>query len=1376
MILPMIAVAILVATAVLVSNVIQFSKFNDATIENDLNQSVLHLSSEIALMKSKSHIAAVLVANDKNIVLAMKTHDREALLSRAAQLFETTEMDFITILDMQGIVLARGHAPDLYGDDLSAVSSIKRAIDGTHITTLVRTVQPVLRQSADSDPLRTVGIFVASGIAIADEQGELLGVLAVGFRLDSNEFMDRQKNLSGNEYTLFVNNECVATTIDHDDGTRAMHTFQPDFIRQAASASDTAVERWRSGGRDIIGKHLPLLDINGEVIGVLTVAKYLTDSQHAVRSFITVGSLVVFILLLICMPILWMVTKYIAAPIKKRLAQVHYDSLTGIYNRRYFNENIKRVLGSLSRSGGTLSLMMIDIDFFKKYNDTYGHNEGDRCLKIVAKTLSESVKRADDFVARYGGEEFVVVLPNTDENGARIIAGKLLENIRHCGITHEKNEAAACVTISIGVAIGIVTHTQSGEHYIKCADDMLYESKKNGRNRYSLAALTALTQSSSDVSSEEHKQRKKLEKTEGLFGELERLVQAGKTGDFNIILSADNLSPVETEAIRLLNEASNNFRNALEYDIMKYKLTSEALNIALWDTDVVSGNLLEPNNKYKWSQEFRHMLGFTDENDFPNELHSWSDRLHPDDKERTLEAILAHVNDHTRKTPYNIEYRLMLQEGEYRYFHAFGTTQRDSAGYPLRVAGGLRDITERKQIKETLKRHEELLLAVNRVAEILLTADIEHAMESFTLGLAILESCLDVDRVHIWRNEEIDGIPCFVLKYQWLSDTGRQKPEVPVGLKFSVSDVPEWEEILLRGECINAPLADLPQHYQDRLHPYAIQSLAMFPMLQDNELIGFFSIDNCRQERTFTPDELDLLRSTGLMLTSFFNRQEQSKKLHEAEERTKLMLDSTPLCCQLWDSNLQTIDCNEAAVRLYGYKNKQEYIERFFMECLPEYQPNGERSLEKAMMLVNKAFDEGRCVFEWMHQLPDGTPIPAEVTLVRVRHKEGFVVVGYTRDLREMREAEERIKLMLNATPLSCELWDKEARIIDCNEETVRFFGVQDKQEIIDQIFNFSPEYQPDGMRSQTKVEMYNRRAFAEGRAVFHWTHQLRDGTLIPVEVTLVKIKYRGEDAVAAYSRDLREYNRMMAEIENSLLAAQEANRAKSDFLSRMSHEMLTPMNAIMGMTQILIMRNRADELRTYLQEINTSSHHLLRLINDLLDISGKTNGAFALNEAEFSLTSMLSEVRHSLNRDIQEKQQNLTCNIDSNMPDWIIGDEKRLAQVLRYLLSNAIKFSPDHSEIQLSVETLSSKTEELQLQITVSDNGIGISQDQQKNIFDVFVQVDGSSSRKYDGTGLGLPMARRIIELMGGKIWVESEPDQGAKFTFTCKLRNIYV
>ena len=170
--------------------------------------------------------------------------------------------------------------------------------------------------------------------------------------------------------------------------------------------------------------------------------------------------------------------------------EVNYDALTEIYNRRFMEDNLKRLIKNIARAGGgLLSVLMIDIDFFKKYNDTYGHSEGDVCLKSVAKAIAATVMRPDDFVARYDGEEFAVILPHTDEKGACVMAEKILEGVRACGIPHKKSKAAECVTVSIGVTTANIDLPCDGDEYIKRADEALYMSKGSGRNKYTYLAV-----------------------------------------------------------------------------------------------------------------------------------------------------------------------------------------------------------------------------------------------------------------------------------------------------------------------------------------------------------------------------------------------------------------------------------------------------------------------------------------------------------------------------------------------------------------------------------------------------------------------------------------------------------------------------------------------------------------------------------------------------------------------------------------------------------------------------------------------------------------------------------------------------------------------
>jgi signal transduction histidine kinase/DNA-binding response OmpR family regulator len=245
-----------------------------------------------------------------------------------------------------------------------------------------------------------------------------------------------------------------------------------------------------------------------------------------------------------------------------------------------------------------------------------------------------------------------------------------------------------------------------------------------------------------------------------------------------------------------------------------------------------------------------------------------------------------------------------------------------------------------------------------------------------------------------------------------------------------------------------------------------------------------------------------------------------------------------------------------------------------------------------------------------------------------------------------------------------------------------------------------------------------------------------------------------------------------ITELEHSREESEKANRAKSNFLSNMSHEMRTPLNAIIGMTAIA--KNARDiERKDYcLNKINDASAHLLGVINDILDMSKIEANKLELSPVSFAFEKMLQKVVNVINYRVDEKQQNFTVRIDKNIPTLVIGDDLRLAQVLANLLSNAVKFTPEGGNIRLSAKLENHDEQLCTIRMEVSDSGIGITPEQQARLFNSFEQADSGISRKYGGTGLGLAISKRIVELMDGKIWIESEAGKGSTFIFTVRLK----
>ena len=546
------------------------------------------------------------------------------------------------------------------------------------------------------------------------------------------------------------------------------------------------------------------------------------------------------------------------------------------------------------------------------------------------------------------------------------------------------------------------------------------------------------------------------------------------------------------------------------------------------------------------------------------------------------------------------------------------------------------------------------------------------------------------------------------------------------------------------------------------------------------------------------------------------------RRLEGAEEFTKLMLDSTPLCCQLWDKDLRTIDCNEAGVALYGLKDKQEYLERFH-EFSPELQPCGRRSGELAAERVQEAFAKGRCVFEWMHRKPDGTPIPAEVTLVRVRHKDEYIVAGYTRDLREQKEMMghiERRNELLNVinriaslllVPVGeaffeGSLLEAMGHIGTCMEAdraqiwqngpdgeacTLRHEWVSERGRQCPAI-PLGTEFQARAARKETlrrgepingpvsALEQEDQGLFLSlglksvialplfSKGTFWGVYCMggcrRERTYTHDEVTILSSAgLMLVNAIHRFEQSLQ--------IRGALEHATAATLAKSSFLSTMSHEIRTPMNAIIGMTEVAKRAAGAEGKDYALEKIGKASAHLLGVINDILDMSKIEANKLQLAHVEFDVRDLVQKAVSFIQFRIEEKRHRLSIDIEDKIPSRCAGDDQRLTQVLTNLLSNAVKFTPDEGEISIRVSLAGKANGICELRFDVADNGIGISAGQQEKLFRAFEQAESGTTRQYGGTGLGLPISKSIVELMGGTLSVVSKPGKGSRFTFSVRL-----
>ncbi len=344
---------------------------------------------------------------------------------------------------------------------------------------------------------------------------------------------------------------------------------------------------------------------------------------------------------------------------------------------------------------------------------------------------------------------------------------------------------------------------------------------------------------------------------------------------------------------------------------------------------------------------------------------------------------------------------------------------------------------------------------------------------------------------------------------------------------------------------------------------------------------------------------------------------------------------------------------------------------------------------------------------------------------------------------------------------------DAELHVIYCNPGAYRMSGYTPEEVGLD----LGPRRIYDDETSARIIDAL-RYAVRHG----HWQGEAemirRDGTRLPVEQQLFSIRDGEKIYVGTIMRDVSKIKEAQRELLRAKEQAEEANRAKSQFLSNMSHEIRTPMNAIIGMTKIAKATDEIGKIRSCLTHVETSSNHLLNIINDVLDLSKVESGRFELYDESFDLEQVLQDLVHVISIKAEEKRQDLFVRIENNVPRRLLGDSVRFTQVIMNLISNAIKFTPVEGRVELHVRIRERARASVVLEVIVSDTGIGMSEKQMQGLFQAFSQADGSITKRYGGTGLGLAISQKIVTIMGGDIQVDSEVGVGSRFSFAVPFK----
>ena len=867
-------------------------------------------------------------------------------------------------------------------------------------------------------------------------------------------------------------------------------------------------------------------------------------------------------------------------------------------------------------------------------------------------------------------------------------------------------------------------------------------------------------------------------------------------------------------------------------------LALQATHDGVWDWNVRS-------NQVYYSSRLKELLGYKD-HELTSHFESFESLFHPEDHDRVMAAIQLHL---TQRTPFDVEWRGQIKTGGYRWFSARGQATWDETGRPLRMAGSIRDITERKDMEEALRQSEEMLrtqaLVLENMAEgvqmasedgiIFSTNPAWDAIFGYTRGellgqhvsvlndppeeaAHIAERIIVELKVHgTWhgevRSRKKDGTPFWTFAH--VSTLGEAGEKYWITVQQDITSRKRAEEALSESEQrfrIFAASAPIGIFHTDRHGAvlYSNRKWQQISGLTDEESLDSGWMNALAPEdqeaaaavwqqalqsdqqysveyRIIRPDgevrwvhaQTVAIRSSTSELTGYVStvediteRKQAERTLHENEERFRRLSASSPVGIFQTDVEGACEYTNPQWQQITGLTLEEGLGNGWVDAIVPD---------DRDTVLANwkdRISGGYNIVQEFRFRRPDGEVrwVIERSTALLSDAGNPLGYVGTTEDITERKRAEAALQLseakvraVVDGIADGVITISEKGIIESVNPAAQRLFGYTAAELQGQNISRLMPS--PYQKMHDGYLERYlttgERKIIGIGREL---VGQHKDGTTFSMDLAVSEIHVGERRLFSGIVRDITARKRAERALRQAKEAAEQANRAKSEFLAMMSHEIRTPMNGVIGMTGLLLDTRLTAEQHDFATTVRSSADALLTIINDILDFSKIEAGKLTIEPLTFDLRVAVEEAVDLLAPKAEEQGIELLLRYAPDTPSQVVGDPGRIRQIVTNLAGNAIKFTAQ-GHVVITITCAAQTPEQAQFQCTIEDTGIGIPTDKLAHLFDRFTQADASTTRKYGGTGLGLAISKQLVELMGGTLSVQSVVGQGSTFGFTLPL-----